>query len=449
MLISVMFFLIISLALVVGFANPVAREFRVAGDIFNSKQAYFLAESGIEEAYYRIQNGLDPTLMNGKTLTLNGSTTTISVCPTACIGTQKVITSQSDVFSGQRKVSLTLDSGDGVTFHYGTIAGDGGINFKNNSYLRGDLYSNGNIVGSNGAYVTGTVIVAGATGSIDGMCIGVGNGTSCTLSGTAGSAYAHSITNSDVKGDAYYSSTYTGTKASEVSCPNSHCHSGSADYPPLAMPISDTDITNWKSDASTTVIDCGVSPTPSGCSGGTYTVSSAKSLGPVKIIGNLAVNSTLTVTNTIYATGNITFSSGSTTKLDATVYGGTTKKSGIIIADGRIKVSNGASFTDYSANSGSFIMILTTSTADDSAANGNACGGTNAITICNNADIVVANAQQGSIFFSNNATVKEIQAKTIRLWTNVGIIYGSGLINIDFTSGPSASWVISKWEETQ
>ena len=56
MLISVVFFLFLSLGIISGLVAPSVREFRNANVNLNSKKAYFLAESGSEDAMYRILN---------------------------------------------------------------------------------------------------------------------------------------------------------------------------------------------------------------------------------------------------------------------------------------------------------------------------------------------------------------------------------------------------------
>ncbi len=422
MLVSVFFFLIISLIIVLGFAGPVARELRVAGDILTSKQTYFLAESAAEDAYYRITH--NKQIGTSTTLSLNGGTATTTI--TTPFFNQRSITSLGDVSGGQRKVTLLAAAGDGVTFQFGTQAGQGGIIFENNAYLLGNLYSNGNVTGANGSYITGTTFAAG--GLITGMsCLGgVASGSSCSGTPT-GHAYAHTITNSKVTGT-LYCQTGSGNNAA--------CNTSQPDPVTQPMPISDATITDWKSDAAAgTIVN------------GDVTISSNTTLGPTKIIGNLTItgSSILTIANTIWVTGNILFngSSGSKVKL-ASSYAA---QSGIIIADGYINIGNNTTFED-SGTAGSYILVLSTSTCDEATVAA-PCSANNAIAVRNNASIVIANAQNGTVSFANNATLKEAAAKTIRLKQNVGISYGSGLINVGFTSGPSGSWGFSNWKEAQ
>src|SRR5664279_4978791 len=77
MLISVVFFLFISLAIIAGLVSPTVREFRNASVNLNSKKSYFLAESGTEDALYRVLQNLN--ISNSETLTLNSNSAVTSV----------------------------------------------------------------------------------------------------------------------------------------------------------------------------------------------------------------------------------------------------------------------------------------------------------------------------------------------------------------------------------
>ncbi len=367
MLIAVVFFLFISLAIISGLVVPSVREFRNATANINSKQSYFLAESGGEDAVYRILNNL--TLASTETLTLNNNSATTTT--TTLVGNVKQIISLGDVGSLQRKTTIKLKTGDGEVFKYGTQAGVGGFVFQNNSHVSGSIYSNGNIVGSNGAYITGDAFVAGNTGSISSICVGgTISGGACT-GATTGDAHAHTITNANVNGTIYATSSATGSTASgSIYCQtgsgnNKVCSTSPAQADPINqdLPIPDSDIAQWQTDAT-----AGGTTTPAG---GTLTISTPTILGPRKIVGNLTVSSTLTIAGTIYVTGNVNITG--TVKLD-TSYGAT---SGIVIADGYIIIGNGTVFQD-SGTAGSYILFLSNSTCDESVA-GSPCSGHNAI----------------------------------------------------------------------
>ncbi len=408
-----------------------------------STQARMLAEAGIDKAihelnqrsdyydydYYENETSYDYGYYDNRTNTTLGAGT-FSITVSTIDSVTKQITATGYVPNrtspvSRKTIQVLVKKGRlWITFRYGTQAGQGGIYFSNNSALEGNLYSNGNIVGSNGAYITGYTHVAGSAGSISGMsCLGgVASGSSCSSSWTPHNAYAHTITNSKV----------TGTLYCQVGSGNSQlCNKSLPDPLPLAMPISDDTIAQWKSGAvaGTTIT-------------GDYNISSGSvTLGPTKIIGNMTVSGTATVTlaNTVWVTGNVSFSGaggGSQVKL-ASAFG---SQSGILVADGQISIGNNVSFQD-SGTSGSYIMLLSTSSCDESTT-GSPCIGKNAIEISNNANIIIANAQRGTVTFSNNAAVKEVVGKTIRLKNGAIIRYGSGLpwTRTFFQSGSDSSW---------
>lgn len=574
MLISVVFFLFISLAIISGLVAPTVREFQTSSINLNSKKSYFLAESGIEDAIYRTMNNL--AISENETINLGGNSTITTI---ASVGNnEKQIDSISNVSSYERKVSTSLKTGNGVIFKYGTQSGQGGITFGNNAGLYGSLYSNGDIVGSNGAFITGDAYTAnspatsadqtnGATGvppdSINfgatnstqdfaqsfriesdgflnkvqfyikktgtpsnatvrittdsnghpnsssittgvlnanlitnnygwidvnfstnprlmqgvtywmvidgstsstkyyniaantnyatgvakiGQYSGSWNNTSPSgldgyfnvflggVTGTisnmdigtsgVGNAYAHTITSSDVTGNIY---------CQNGSGNNKTCDTSKEDPTQADLPISDALIEKWKTDAEV-----------GGVYNGDYWVILwfNSNLGPKKIDGDLIVYGTLTLTDTVYVTGNI-YLYGKV-KL-ASSYGNTT---GVLMADGNITTYNNTVFQD-SGTAGSYIMLLSNSNCDRLVP-GNPCyGNHNAIDVGNNSSLIIANAQKGAIEFSNNSGVKEVVANRIYLANNSTITYGSGIMNVNFTSGPSGSWVVDSWEESQ
>ena len=154
MLIAVIFFLFIALAIIAGLVNPAVREFKDESVDLNSKQSYFLAESGSEDAVYRIKNNM--TISNSETLTLNGNSATTTI---ANSGYSKTITSLGSVSSYQRKTSVGLSTGAGVAFNYGLQAGSGGVTINGGSTVHGNIYSNSSI-NAVSATVTGSAVAA-------------------------------------------------------------------------------------------------------------------------------------------------------------------------------------------------------------------------------------------------------------------------------------------------
>jgi hypothetical protein len=572
MMMFVIFVLFGGLTVVIGIVTPVVREFQIAKSTIDSKSAYFLSESGVEDAFYRVKHNRQ--ISSTETIVLGSYTATTTI--TSVGSTEKDIVSLGDVYGNQRTITLVARTGVGTVFKYGSQSGQGGIVLKNNAGLYGSFYSDGNISGSNGSFITGDAyaansaalvadqsnttpstptnnitfananstqdvaqsfqlsdlglinkvqlyikkvgtpsnatvrIVSNSSGSPSSTTIAsgtlnsnvvtssygwvdvsmssnpqlldnttywivvdastsssnyyvIGGNTSYSsgagkigqYSGTwnatspsgldiyfgvylggltssinnvtigtngVGNAYANSITNSTIAGTAY---CQTGTGN------NKSCDTSRSNPPQENLPISDANITEWKTDAEN-----------GGTTSGNVTISSPTSLGPKKIVGNLIINDELTLTDTVWVTGDVTMSIGSTVKLDSS-YGTTT---GILIADGAITIANNVDFED-SGTSGSYIMILSTSVCDEDIV-GNPCS-SDAVHVQNNSDIVIAAAPYGAVAFSNNAGVKEVVANKIRLKQNATITYGTGLINIEFSSGPSGSYNISSWKETQ
>ncbi|MEO5635157.1 MAG: hypothetical protein ABIS26_00265, partial [Candidatus Paceibacterota bacterium] len=373
-------------------------------DFFLSKQSYFLSESGLEDIIYKLKTAYPVAASN--TITLNGNSATTTVATGGY--NIKTITSLGDVTLRQRKNTITLSPGDGISFNYGIQSGIGGFIMNNNSGVNGNVYSNGNISGSGGVYINGTAVSAGASGIIDEVSVG---------SNGKGDAWAHTVTDSSVVGN-LYCQTGSGN--------NKSCNSVQGDPPLTPMPITQEMIDQWKSDAEL-----------GGTVAGNLTISSPTSLGPKKITGDLAINSNLTITGTLYVVGKITTGNGVQVSLDPS-YGAT---GGIIIVDGTVNLSNNAQFSGSGAPN-TYILLMTTSACPTVG-----CTTTNAVEIANNVGAVIVNAQNGTAHLNNNITLNEIVANKIIMDNNVVINYLSGLASTVFTSGPSGGWSIQSWKE--
>ena len=155
MITAVIFFITISLIVLFSIISPVLRQLRIVGNLQSSRESLFLAESAMEDTLYRLRNNLPA--ITGQTLTLNGHTA-ITEITTSPIG--RTLTSISDFNNLVRKVETQLIVGVGASFGYGVQTGNGGFVLGNNAGVDGSVYSNGNVIGSNGAYVTGAVFAA-------------------------------------------------------------------------------------------------------------------------------------------------------------------------------------------------------------------------------------------------------------------------------------------------
>ena len=247
--------------------------------------------------------------------------------------------------------------------------------------------------------------LGGLTGSITGITVGTG---------TIGNAYAHTVNNANIAG-INYCQTGSGN--------NKSCNTGREDSVQVANPISEQNILDWKNTAET-----------GGTYSGDYTVPSDMTLGPKKITGNLILNngSTLTLGGTVWVQGNFIADNNSLIKLSSG-YGGS---SGVLIVDGTIIISNNATF-EGSGTTGSYIFVMSTSSSSS------------AISLSNNAGAVSLYAANGAININNNGAAKSLTGYYIHLGNNAVITYDSGLANANFVSGPSGSWNISSWKESE
>jgi len=405
MLISVIFFLFISLAIISGLVSPTLRGFRISNDLIKSRQSLFLSESAAEDAYFRLKTAkaVDPA----ETITLGGNSATVTITDSGY--NEKTISSLGDVDSRQRRNELVLSAGaTGVSFGYGVQSGTGGF-VIGNAIVYGNVYSNGNITGANGATITGSAFAAGTSGVIDNIDAGQEG---------VGDIRAHTVANSTVAGNLY---CQTGTNNNKL------CNTSEADPDVIDMPITQAMIDEWKLHAE-----------EGGTIAGNLTVSSPTTLGPKKITGNLVINADLTVTGTIYVAGNITTNNGARVSLSSS-YGST---GGIIVSDGRVILSNNVEFFG-SGSSDSYFLLTTTSPCPVG------CSGLNAIEILNNVGAIIINAQNGTVHLNNNVELNEVVGDSIIIDNSAEVHYLSGLANPDFSSGPTGGWSIKSWKEIE
>lgn len=421
---AVLFFVVISITMVIGLSSPVVREYTTSRDFAKSKGAYYLSEAGSEDAIYRLKKGKPVGAQEIISLGGNTATTTITDVSSA----QKAISSLGDILFNTRRVKSNLTTSSGESFSYGVQAGDGGVLLQNSSTITGSLFSAGPVVGSNNL-ITGTVIASGTTG-LNGSISGVYNQGGSNM-------YAGTIANSIIAGSAYCNS---------ISGSNKPCQTLTAQIA-QPFPITAQDIANWETAAA--VGDDAV------CSGGKYSISSSVSIGPKKIPCDLEITGagsgggpTITLGGPLWVTGNIKIKNHLTIRVDPTLV----DQSLVIIADkttdhlnsSKITVEGeGLNFTGAPGGK-SWVMLISEN-------NGASLGDpSDAIQLEQGAqgDILLY-ARLGDIKLQNNASVKEVTGYKITLQNSANVTYASGLQNALFTSGPGGTWTIQDWKEGQ
>lgn len=415
MLTMVIFFMFASLVVAFGVVNPILKQVAVSKNLVISKESYFLANSSLEDVFYRLKN--NRTVGTTETLSLNNATTTTITTNTA---TGRKITSTADKNTNIRKMETNVVLGSGASFNYGVQTGPGGFILENSATLTGNIYSSGSVVGS-GNTIYGDAVSAGPSGLIDGIH-------------TTGSAYAHTITNSDVDINAYYV-TKTSTTVDGISYP------GSADQPTAPMPIDDEQIEAMEADA----LAGGVVT----CSAGKYTITTTRTLGPIKIPCDLEISGTPTVTlgGAVWVTGNVEIKNSAVIRVSSSLG----SQSVAIIADNpsnrttssKIDLANTSTFYG-SGTTGSFVFLIS---QNESAELG---GSEDAIQMDNSASgAVILYASHGLININNSATLKEVTGYKIKAKNTANIIYDTGLVNTLFTGGPGGGYEIIDWREVE
>ncbi|MDQ2933060.1 MAG: hypothetical protein M3Q80_01630 [bacterium] len=414
-------FVTISVILLIGVVGPIVSNYAAAKSAMSSKKAFLLANSATEEAMYRLKNSKN--IGATQSITLTSGTAMITVANTT---SGKRITVNADTNEYERNTVVNLTLGEGIAFHYGIQSGAGGFALENSSSITGNVFAAGPITG-NGNIIRGDAISSGANGLLNGI-----NAT--------GTVYSHAIQNSTIGKDAYYI-TKTNTTVAGTSYPNS------PDQPIADLPISDEQIAIWEGLASD-----GGTMTSSQCdsyasSSNTCTITSSKSLGPIKIPFNLIIKSSsavFTVTGPIWVVGNITTQTGPTIRMDSS-FGATNVA---VIADnpadrsrsGIIDVGQTTVFQN-SGTSGSFVFMIS---QNNSAETG---GSVSAINMGQGASALVAYASHGLITLSQSVSVKEATAYKIRLTQSANVIYDTGLPNVLFSAGPGGGYNLVDWTE--
>ncbi len=152
---AVIIFLFISTAVTAAITGPLIKDLQIVHETARSKNTYFLAESLAEDILLRYKKGM--SVDSSETLSLNGNTANAVITNTPF---GKTVVTSGDVDGAVRRIQVNLIAGIGSSFSYGVQVGTGGFTIENNARVEGNVYSNGNITGSNGALITGTAVAA-------------------------------------------------------------------------------------------------------------------------------------------------------------------------------------------------------------------------------------------------------------------------------------------------
>jgi len=398
----------------------VRNEQKISSNILKSSQAYYTAEAGVEDALLRLvkkMNWSSPYPLN-----ITGAVATIEISD--IVGGSRTISSQGALEDRIRKVQIVYQiTAAEISFYYGVQVGNLGLQMNGNAIVHGNIFSNGPITGDSNTKIYGDAVSAGPSGSISNMKID-------SLEG-GGSVWAKDLTDCLIDSDAHYTNI-------------SNCSVGGTHYTPedplatATMPITEDKINDWKDD--TTV-------------GGTilgYSLdgNNEDSLGPIKVDGDMSIdsNAILTVTGTIWVTGNLDLNSNVILQLDSS-YG---PFSGVIVVDGQISVDSNVTLCgsegykedkECNLSIGSYLMLLSTNNSTNP--------GNPAIEVTSNTETAILYTSNGLIRLSSNAALREATGYGIYMDSNAEVTYETGLADVLFSSGPGGSWEVVSWQEVE
>jgi hypothetical protein len=157
LLVTVLFFVVVTSAIIVNQTSPVSKKIKGTNQISTSRSTIAGVESGVEDAVYRLKNNLNtPAIIN-----LNNSWATVTTTTTTG-STTKNINSLSSLKNIYKIFNISVNEVPGIGFNYGIEAGLGGVELTGSSGINGNIYSNGPVRGSSSSFITGSAISANA-----------------------------------------------------------------------------------------------------------------------------------------------------------------------------------------------------------------------------------------------------------------------------------------------
>ena len=389
--------------------QDVGQSFRTSSlSPLNKVQLYIKKTGAPSNATVKIMNDSSGNI--GTTIIASGTLSASSI--TTSYGWVEVSFTTNPLLDITKTYWLVIDASTGSSSKCYMLGASNGDTYTNGLSKIGRVGSTWNNTTPTGLDYYFKLYLGGVNGSITGNSGSQWNQLHVgTISGTA---QAHTVNYVNSTGNIYCKSG-TGNNKTCIDQP---------DPTYIAYPVSEANMTEWETDASS-----------GGIYTGNYTVGWAgATLGPKKIVGNLTVSGggILTVTGNLWVTGNIILNGGATIKL-ASSYG---SNDGVIMANGTVVVSGGG-HASGSGTEGSYLMLLSRSDL------------TTAMSISGGSGAVIAYAPYGTITISGGASLKEATGYKMLVEGGSSITYESGLTNNNFSSGPSGTWGIDSWGETE
>ncbi|PIS04924.1 MAG: hypothetical protein COT81_03845 [Candidatus Buchananbacteria bacterium CG10_big_fil_rev_8_21_14_0_10_42_9] len=310
-------------------------ELRLSNQGGAFEETFYAAEAGLNDALWRINGFTAGTYY----IPYEDTNILVNIGIDPDNSFQRIVSSHATASTGeQREVQVIANTSSfGSGFDYAIQGGAGGIVMDNNSKIFGDVYSNGDIRGSNNSEIVGNVWNYYGP-SNENRVSNIGH---APQEGIVGDVHAFNIINSHVLGDAYIDSTQTIDPDTVVG--------GSVlvgtDPGFKDFPIIQTDIDTWRDEITDVVLgNCDDEDLDGDFDW--YCVPIGDTLGAQKIgpsgdgssVGlKMPVNGDLTLAGNVYVSGDIVLINNGTLRIHESVPPGAAL---VFIAEGIINVEN-------------------------------------------------------------------------------------------------------------
>ncbi len=396
-LLIILLILAVVFGILTGLSLLALNQHKISVNLAASSRAYYMAEAGIEDALLRIKNrlSLSPSYQ------LTGPYARADIVISEGIGGSRTIVASGNSAGRVRKIQVSYAiSSQHVSFYYGAQAGEGGVEMRNNSLIRGNVFTNGSIIGAPNADITDNVIVA--SGQLDRVRVG-------------GNAKVDQCLNSQIAGDLFY--------VSGNNCSVDGQTEQITDIASEEFAISPTTVNQWQAEAEEgEIIETD------------YEVHGFDSLGPAHIKGDLKLNenSVLKMQGNILVSGNLRIENNAVLELDEDYYH---SFSGVLIVEGLSRIRPGGVLRG-SGQPGSYLMLVSLNDSLE-----------NAIQVDNTSKGGIFFAPYGAILLNQNIEIREATAYKLILQERAEILYETGLENVFFSSGIGGGWEVLSWQE--
>lgn len=451
----------IAMAVIVTLTLISAGEMKMVQSGGTLDQTYYAAESGMNEALYRL---ITYPVPGNYSFAMENIIININVAANPGDPYQRIITSQAADPNGKIRTVRVIANTDSYAggFDSAVNSGAGGVIMENGSCVIGNIYSNGAVEGpgsgDNGCKTSAPTACRPAydfkhsviqKNAIHNGKVTLTGANSVTGVSNGGDIIANNIKNSIAGNYAKYQSLTGSVKASGggETCSGvsgTYCIAGYPNEPAKNLPVTAAVINNWKSEitdtAPTAYDDCPADSTK-------YCIDSDnRVLGAQKIEGDFYIGNgqTLTLAGNLWVTGNIILDNNGTIRLDP----GFKALSAVIIADGIIDVSNNYVLSG-SGDPKSFLLMISSLGPRTGDCSDHDLSKRPAICAANNSNSIIFAAPDGDLFVKNNGCLNASATYKIHLMQNSTVNFNPDIssFTVPAGGGTDVGTALGTWQE--